>query len=85
VAIDPETKLVPAYGVGKLTRDSAVAFMTDLSARLSNRGAFAVLINVLMPPSLSQTSRADKQKSHLRDGGLWRLKILAAGYFYCPA
>ena len=37
VAIDAETKLVPAYRVGKRTRDHAVAFMTDLSERLSNR------------------------------------------------
>jgi len=37
VAIDPQTKLVPAYLVGKRTRDNAVAFMTDLSERLSNR------------------------------------------------
>ena len=37
VAIDPDTKLVPAYRVGKRTRDNAVAFMTDLSERLSNR------------------------------------------------
>jgi len=37
VAIDPETKLVPAYRVGKRSRDNAVAFMSDLSERLSNR------------------------------------------------
>ena len=37
VAIDPETKLIPAYRVGKRARDNAVAFMTDLSERLSNR------------------------------------------------
>ena len=37
VAIDPDTKLVPAYRVGKRTRDNAVAFMTNLSERLSNR------------------------------------------------
>jgi len=37
VAIDAETKLVPSYRVGKRTRDNAVAFMTDLSERLSNR------------------------------------------------
>ena len=37
VAIDPDTKLVPAYRVGKRTRDNAVAFMTDLSERLTNR------------------------------------------------
>jgi transposase-like protein len=37
VAIDAETKLVPAYRVGKRTRDHAVAFMTDLSERLNNR------------------------------------------------
>jgi IS1 family transposase len=37
VAIDAETKLIPAYRVGKRTREHAVAFMTDLSDRLSNR------------------------------------------------
>jgi IS1 family transposase len=37
VAIDPDTKLVPAYRVGKRTRETAVAFMADLSERLSNR------------------------------------------------
>jgi len=37
VAIDPDTKLVPAYLVGKRTRDNAVAFMGDLSERLTNR------------------------------------------------
>ena len=37
VAIDPDTKLIPAYRVGKRTRETAVAFMTDLSERMSNR------------------------------------------------
>jgi IS1 family transposase len=37
VAIDPETKLVPTYRIGKRSRDNAVAFMTDLSERLTNR------------------------------------------------
>jgi IS1 family transposase len=37
VAIDPDTKLVPAYLVGKRTRDNAVAFMGDISERLANR------------------------------------------------
>jgi hypothetical protein len=37
VAIDPDTKLIPAYRVGKRTRETAVAVMTDLSERLSNR------------------------------------------------
>jgi IS1 family transposase len=37
VALDPDTKLVPAYRVGKRTRPHAVAFMTDLSERLANR------------------------------------------------
>jgi hypothetical protein len=32
-----DTKLVPAYRVGNRTREHAVAFMTDLSERLSNR------------------------------------------------
>jgi hypothetical protein len=36
-AIDPDTKLVRAYRVGKRTHENAVAFMTDLSQRLSNR------------------------------------------------
>jgi IS1 family transposase len=37
VALDPDTKLVPAYRVGKRTRPHAVAFMQDLSDRLANR------------------------------------------------
>src|SRR5687767_4158605 len=37
VALDPETKLVPSYLVGKRTRPNAVAFMQDLSERLANR------------------------------------------------
>lgn len=37
VAIDAETKVVPSYRVGKRTRANAIAFMTDLSGRLSNR------------------------------------------------
>ena len=35
--MDPETKLVPSYRVGKRTRANAVAFMGDLSERLTNR------------------------------------------------
>src|SRR5665213_1538118 len=34
---DADTKLVPAYRVGKRTRPHAVAFMADLSERLANR------------------------------------------------
>jgi IS1 family transposase len=37
VALDPDTKLVPAYRVGKRGRTDAVAFMADLSERLSDR------------------------------------------------
>jgi IS1 family transposase len=37
VGIDPDTKLVPAYRLGKRTRETAIAFMGDLSERLSNR------------------------------------------------
>jgi IS1 family transposase len=37
VALDPETKLVPTYRVGKRSRANAVAFMSDLSGRLTNR------------------------------------------------
>src|SRR5688572_7243475 len=37
VAIDPESKVVPSYLVGKRDLDTAVAFMEDLSGRLRNR------------------------------------------------
>lgn len=37
VAIDPDTKLIPTYRVGKRTKPHAVAFMADLSERLTNR------------------------------------------------
>ena len=37
VAIDPDTKLIPSYLVGKRSKANAVAFMTDLSERLMNR------------------------------------------------
>ena len=37
VALDPDTKLIPAYRVGKRTKENAVAFLTDLSDRLSVR------------------------------------------------
>jgi IS1 family transposase len=37
VALDPDTKLVPSHRVGKRTRENAVAFMADLSERLTNR------------------------------------------------
>lgn len=37
VALDSQTKLIPSYRVGKRTRENAVAFMQDLSERLTNR------------------------------------------------
>jgi IS1 family transposase len=37
VALDPETKLVPAYRIGKRDLPTATAFLTDLSDRLVNR------------------------------------------------
>jgi hypothetical protein len=37
VALDPETKIVPAYRVGKRDLPTATAFITDLSGRLANR------------------------------------------------
>lgn len=37
VALDPDTKLVPSYRVGKRTGSEAGAFMLDLSERLANR------------------------------------------------
>ncbi|HUB45892.1 MAG TPA: IS1 family transposase [Acetobacteraceae bacterium] len=37
VAIDPETKVVPAFRVGKRDLGTATAFLSDLSERLTNR------------------------------------------------
>jgi IS1 family transposase len=37
VAVDPDTKLVPAYLVGKRDLATATQFMTDLSERLANK------------------------------------------------
>jgi IS1 family transposase len=37
VALDPDTKLIPAYKVGKRDFNTACAFITDLESRLSNR------------------------------------------------
>src|SRR5260370_29013023 len=37
VALDPETKLVPSYRVGKRDLPTATAFIADLSERLVNR------------------------------------------------
>jgi IS1 family transposase len=37
VALDPESKLVPVYRVGKRDLPTATAFITDLSERLANR------------------------------------------------
>jgi hypothetical protein len=37
VALEPETKLVPAYCIGKRDLPTATAFITDLSERLANR------------------------------------------------
>lgn len=37
VALDPDTKLIPAYRVGKRDLGTATAFLCDLSERLTNR------------------------------------------------
>jgi hypothetical protein len=37
VALDPETKIVPVYRVGKRDLPTATAFITELSERLANR------------------------------------------------
>jgi IS1 family transposase len=37
VAIDPDTKLIPSYHVGKRQYADAVTFLNDLSGRLANR------------------------------------------------
>jgi transposase-like protein len=58
VALDPETKLVPAYRVGKRRRPDAVAFMADLSERLANRGqlssdALTTYVDAVERPSVT--------------------------------
>jgi IS1 family transposase len=37
VALDPDTKLVPAFHIGKRTKYHATLFMNDLAERLTNR------------------------------------------------
>ena len=37
VALDPDTKLVPTYRIGKRNLPTATAFLSDLSDRLANR------------------------------------------------
>ena len=37
VALDPDTKIVPAFRIGKRDLGTATAFMCDLSERLANR------------------------------------------------
>lgn len=37
VALDPDTKLVPNFHIGKRTKHHATLFLTDLSERLTNR------------------------------------------------
>jgi hypothetical protein len=37
VALDPDTKLIPSYRVGKRNGENATAFMSDLSERLANK------------------------------------------------
>ncbi len=37
VALDPETKIVPSYQIGKRDLLNAIAFLDDLSGRLTNR------------------------------------------------
>lgn len=37
VALDPESKLIPSYRIGKRRRADAIAFIGDLSHRLANR------------------------------------------------
>ncbi len=37
VGIDPQTKLIPSFAVGKRTKETTNAFIGDLAARLANR------------------------------------------------
>src|SRR5260370_38731449 len=55
VALDPETKIVPAYRVGKRDLPTATAFITDLSERLASRvqlssDALAAYVEATQPP-----------------------------------
>src|SRR5712671_6674450 len=55
VALDAETKLVPAYLVGKRDLPTATAFITDLSERLANR---VQLSSDALPAYVEATERA---------------------------
>ena len=57
VALDPETKIVPAYRVGKRDLPTAAAFITDLSKRLANR---VQLTSDALSAYLEATERAFK-------------------------
>ena len=59
VALDPDTKLVPAYRVGKRTKRHAVAFMTDLSERLENRVQISSDALISYVDAVEQTFGAD--------------------------
>jgi hypothetical protein len=47
-AIDAETKLMPAFKVGKRTHVTANAFVSDVASRLKNRPQIPVMVYALM-------------------------------------
>jgi IS1 family transposase len=60
VALDPETKIVPAFRIGKRDLRTAKTFMTDLSERLSNR---VQLHRMLLRPMWTLLNRLSAQIS----------------------
>jgi IS1 family transposase len=63
VALDPESKLVPAYRVGKRDLPTATAFITDLSERLTNR---VQLSSDALAAYVEATERAIRRRYRLR-------------------
>jgi IS1 family transposase len=59
VALDPDTKLVPTYRVGKRNMPMALSFMNDLSERLANRVQLSSDALRMYVPVVERTFGAD--------------------------
>src|SRR5580692_3408668 len=59
VALDPETKIVPAYPVGKRDLPTATAFITDFSERLANRATSKRLSGLSSHETVKPSSERD--------------------------
>src|SRR5260370_38129511 len=64
VALDPETKIVPAYRVGKRDLPNATAFIADLSERLANRIQLSSAALAAYVEATERAFRADIDYGH---------------------